>query len=72
MSPVLSYVVITAPTAATARFYQLKMDFLSTKMKELEFAKCVCVSDPEGHRIGSGGGTLNALAALIAKEGEDK
>jgi hypothetical protein len=64
--------VITAPTPATARFYQLNIDYLSFKLKELASTKCFCVSDPEGCRIGSGGGTLNALAALIEEEGVDK
>lgn len=68
----LSYVVITAPNHATAQLYQLKIDFLTSILQELQFAKCLCVSDPEGCRVGSGGGTLNALAALIQQEGADK
>lgn len=50
----LEYVVITAPTAETASFYQLNVDFLSSKLKELECCQCYCISDPEGYRIGSG------------------
>ena len=58
----MDLVLVTAPTASIAAVYQRELDALNGRLPSLH--NCVdvlCVSDPSGKRVGSGGGTLNAL-----------
>lgn len=41
------------------------------KIEHLQRCKAICVSDPEGIRVGSGGGTLNAISELSSIIGRD-
>lgn len=55
-------VIITAPTESIAQVYQVEVDKLKGRLPCLRDCKHVkCFSDPKGKRVGSGGGTLNAL-----------
>ena len=60
------HLVITAPTSAIARVYRECLDELKMRscIQQLEYTSLWCVPDPVGVRIGSGGGTLNALDHL--------
>ena len=58
-----THVVITAPSAAAIKCYEEQMEGLRISCGILTTQVIVC-ADPDGLRIGSGGGTLNALAQL--------
>jgi hypothetical protein len=55
-------IILTAPTELIARSYQYQLDQLQNQLLNY-FRDTVffCCSDPKGERIGSGGGTINAL-----------
>lgn len=59
-----THIIVTAPSPALAAVYQSQLDVVQNEFPFLR--KCVisCVADPSGVRIGSGGGTLNALHYL--------
>ena len=62
------YIIITAPNQYIATVYQNELDRLTYKLRILQEAKdIICVADPQGKRVGSGGGTLNALDCAISK-----
>lgn len=69
MSCLFSHIVLTAPSEKIASVYGLQLEYLKASVPFLSFTKIFCVSDPEGFRIGSGGGTLNALDILVKKIG---
>jgi len=60
MSNPFTHIVITAPSAAAIPCYEEQMQSLTCVGQ----AQILVVADPDGVRIGSGGGTLNALARL--------
>jgi fucokinase len=65
-------VVATAPTEETALVYEIQLKELRNQLPCLRNCKLLaCIPDPKGRRIGSGGGTLNALDALKNKLGKD-
>lgn len=53
-----THVIVTAPTTRIAAVYQSQLEVFSGETSYL------CVADPLGARVGSGGGTLNALNHL--------
>jgi len=55
-----THIIITAPSAAAISCYEEQMHNLTCVGE----AQILVVADPDGVRIGSGGGTLNALARL--------
>lgn len=61
----LSYLILTAPNELLCSIYQYNLNYLSQIIPLLSNTICICISDPIGIRIGSGGGTLNALSKLI-------
>jgi fucokinase len=68
-----NYLIVTAPNEYLCDIYQLQLNHLCQYLES--FAKisgCLCIADPAGVRIGSGGGTLNALSKLIEKVGENE
>ena len=62
-----SIIVLTAPTESIASVYRIQLSYLES----LTHNNCrfYCVADPKGFRIGSGGGTLNALDYLKSTVG---
>ena len=64
--------IVTAPTSSTAAVYQKELNSLKVALPSLR--SCVdvrCVSDPSGRRVGSGGGTLNAIDIAYKTYGVD-
>lgn len=72
MTNIFNHLIITAPTESIANVYKLQSDALSKELPCLTKVRIHCVADPKGVRIGSGGGTLNALDYLISIIGIDK
>jgi fucokinase len=64
------FVIVTAPNEDLCEIYQLQLSFLCQHLEFLSNASCLCIADPNGVRIGSGGGTLNALSKLIDSVGQ--
>ena len=59
---VFTLIILTAPTESIAAVYRIQLkNFEAAVDNKCQF---FCVSDPKGCRIGSGGGTLNALDYL--------
>ena len=63
------YLIITAPTASTAEEYKKELRNCS---QIDESTTLICISDPPGARLGSGGGTLNALSYISDPDLFDK
>ena len=59
-----SHIIVTAPTPSLSSIYQLHLNYLCHILPSLSRTSCHCISDPIEVRIGSGGGTLNALSYL--------
>jgi len=59
-----SVLLLTAPTEKIAAVYLEQLQALRSTLPALKSCKIYCVADPSGVRIGSGGGTLNALDFL--------
>ena len=59
-----THVIITAPSPDLAAVYQSQIEFIRSELPCLHNSHLLCVADPCGVRIGSGGGTLNALHHL--------
>jgi fucokinase len=66
-STVFTHVVLTAPAQAIADVYKVQLQALGESLPFLRGAVVECFPDPVGHRVGSGGGTLNALRCLQEK-----
>jgi hypothetical protein len=64
---IFTHVVVTAPSVAIAEVYRLQLRVLKASLPFLMDSTVECVADPDGHRVGSGGGTLNALQFLRKK-----
>jgi hypothetical protein len=56
-----THLVLTAPSDSIAEVYGVQLDLLKESLPCLANTVVSCVSDPDGKRVGSGGGTLNAL-----------
>lgn len=69
--PVFTHVVLTAPSHSIAEVYRIQLNCLQQAVPFLSNCTVVCVSDPEHGRVGSGGGTLNALQYLKSVCGVD-
>lgn len=65
----LTHCVITAPSEAIAATYNALCNDLKGKVSEFSLLDILVVADPAGCRIGSGGGTLNALLHFISIHG---
>jgi fucokinase len=61
-----SHLIITAPTQQIASVYLTLFSKLKSQLRDLTTCEIFCVSDPDGCRVGSGGGTLNALDYLCS------
>ena len=59
-----THVIITAPTPDLAAVYLSQLEVIHDELPCLRGCQLLCVADPLGVRIGSGGGTLNALHYL--------
>ena len=70
-----SHVLVTCPNEACAGVYLTQLREASRLSGALSFLKSVpvhCVPDPQGARIGSGGGTLNAIDHLLQIIGREQ
>lgn len=71
-----SHVVVTCSNESCAGVYMtLLKDAASRRGGSLSFMRSVpiyCVPDPQGARIGSGGGTLNAIDHLLQIIGSEQ
>lgn len=64
-----NHIIITAPSQAIANSYQRQLQLLSSNIfTSIDLDSCF---DPSGKRVGSGGGTLNAIDYLTSKYGYD-
>lgn len=61
---IFTHVLLTAPSHSIAEVYRIQLNILKQSVPFLATSSVVCVSDPEHGRVGSGGGTLNALQQL--------
>jgi hypothetical protein len=59
-----THLIITAPSPGLAAVYQSQLEAIHSELPCLQRCQILCVADPMGVRIGSGGGTLNALHHL--------
>lgn len=72
-SHTVSFIVVTAPNSSVCSIYQKQLSYMLKELptlRSLRECRALCVSDPLGTRIGSGGGTLNAINHLINKFGK--
>lgn len=60
----ISFLIVTAPNAFACSIYEKQLDFLCRNVQFLRHSKPFVFSDPDGIRVGSGGGTLNAIGEL--------
>jgi hypothetical protein len=62
------HLVLTAPSPHIALLHRCQLQSLQAQLVSLRLcASLHCVSDPHGFRVGSGGGTLNALSELQSR-----
>lgn len=66
---IFDFIVITAPNEFIASEYRRQFQLLVTQLQIHSVIHCV--ADPLGKRIGSGGGTLNALDHLLFHHGKE-
>ncbi len=66
------FIVITAPSEEIRRTYDTQIQYFQRKCAMLKGSNIICVADPVGKRIGSGGGTLHALHMLSTRYGHEK
>jgi fucokinase len=64
-----THLIVTAPTVAIAATYTTLCNDLQERLSELRHTKVIVVADPVGVRVGSGGGTLNALQHFLSLHG---
>ena len=62
-----THIVVTAPHEAVCKVYERHLTALKSQIEWLENSEILCISDPAGKRIGSGGGTLNAIKTVERK-----
>ena len=68
---VLDIIVLTAPNEQICNLYREILEEAKASVVWLQFCEIRCYEDPSGIRIGSGGGTLRALAGLGCEFGID-
>jgi fucokinase len=61
----IAYLIVTAPNASVCSIYEKQLKYLCRQVHFLKHCKPLCVADPDGIRVGSGGGTLNAISELV-------
>lgn len=61
---IFTEIVVTAPSEKIASVYRLQLSVLKKTSSSLQNTQLYCVADPIGCRIGSGGGTINAIDFL--------
>lgn len=66
-----THVIVTSPTPQTALAYEIQMRELRASLPCLAGTTVLSVADPAGDRIGSGGGTINAVMQLRKRLGTD-
>ena len=71
MSKLFDFIVVTAPSEYIAEGYKRQLQSLKSQLLCSKDSLIYCVADPAGKRVGSGGGTLNALDYLVSIHGED-
>ncbi len=71
MISTFTHLIVTAPNEQTALVYRHQLHDLKRSLSVLEETQVLCVSDPDGDRVGSGGGTLNAVHILTEYTGID-
>ena len=65
-------IIVTAPTEEICHVYQNLLDDMKFRLPCLQnCSRLICVSDPQDRRVGSGGGTLNALDAAVRIYGDE-
>lgn len=69
MTAVFDYFILTAPSEQIAESYRPQLRLLQHSLPSLRRAEVFCVADPQGVRIGSGGGTLHALQEVAQQCG---
>ncbi len=62
---VFTRLIVTAPSEKIADVYFLQLESLKSQLPCLQGCVVYCVHDPSGFRVGSGGGTLNAIDYLL-------
>ena len=62
---IFSHIILTAPNKQTSDVYLKELESLREHLVCLQSCEIYCTSDPYGQRVGSGGGTLNALDYLV-------
>jgi len=63
----ITHIVITASHELVAKVFDEQLSILKQQLSWLKHTEVLCVADPAGRRIGSGGGTLNAVNCLLQK-----
>eukprot|EP01038_Epipyxis_sp_PR26KG_P004331 gene4331-6132_t len=64
-SVMINFIILTAPNEKIAVVYRQQIESMKASISWLDTTKVACIADPEGIRIGSGGGTINALDYLL-------
>jgi fucokinase len=64
-----THLIVTAPTEKAAEVYRFQLNDLKGQLVALASTELYCVADPQGDRVGSGGGTLNAIHYLFEISG---
>lgn len=65
---IFTRLIVTAPSEKIADVYILQLESLKSQLPCLQGCVVYCVHDPSGFRVGSGGGTLNAIDCLLHNE----
>lgn len=69
MNSGITHIVVTASHDLVAKVFEEQLSILKHQLSWLKSTEILCVADPDGRRIGSGGGTLNAINCLLQKYG---
>jgi fucokinase len=64
-SPTFDFVIITAPSKFQSQVYFSLCNSIKKQLVYFQNTQFLCVHDPVDCRVGSGGGTLNAIDSLI-------
>ncbi len=66
--PSWDWIILTAASESQAEWYELALEAARGRGLFSPLTRTLVVPDPGGHRIGSGGATLNALRAACARD----
>ena len=64
------YVIVTAPSISQLQIYSTLCNNVKITLPRFQCTKFYCINDPLNVRVGSGGGTLNAIDFLANTIGE--